>query len=93
MPHTGVDGDEIAILERAQDVEPFVRILPGILFHPFHQGVGAAFEVGIVMAEAGVDELVVGFTDPSNRSELEERDRDVFSCGHEQESGFRATWG
>ena len=29
------------------------------------------------MTEAGVDELVVGFTDPSNRSELEERDRDV----------------
>ncbi|MGH8638914.1 MAG: hypothetical protein ACREUZ_17400 [Burkholderiales bacterium] len=55
LSHMRMHSDEIAVLQRAQDIEALVRVLPGILLHAGHQRLGISSKERIVMPKTGSD--------------------------------------
>ena len=78
VAHEGVHRDEVAVLERAQHLQPFLGVLTRVLVHRGEKRLRRAFEVRIVMDEpiAGVRRKCLA--GPSGCGKLEERHRSLF---------------
>src|SRR5262245_53814542 len=92
--HSRMHGDQIAVLQRALDLQNLAGVLRCILFHCRRERVCVATEVGIVMPELLPDEHVEGTSYIPRRRQSKKRNRGVvygalgayrrrISCGHE----------